>query len=175
MPARSVVVVTRNRMRSRVFSRISRRCLEAGDEIAVTTTPRRMARLRERFPAVKLMHSRPTRRPGRAQHDQHGGGSWYSLDDDVRVEDPLFLAKIRGLSARMNWRPPLRTWTRRPHRALRNPPGGESLQMVAVKPAISRRRMRHPAKRLPIRRRHSRRSLIRLRGAGFSYRAVLAA
>ena len=104
MPALSVVVVTRNRKDevASLVADLQTMPREAGDEIVVVdnaSTDGTVANLRERFPGVKLITFDANRGAPAARNAAEAdtvGEILVFLDDDVRVEDPLFFARIRG-------------------------------------------------------------------------------
>ena len=107
MPTLSVVIVTRNRKReiAELLSDLASSPREAGDEIIVVDnasedgTP---ALVRERFPTVRLLGFTSNRGAPAARNAAEAataGDILVFLDDDVRVDDPQFLGKIRRVFA----------------------------------------------------------------------------
>jgi GT2 family glycosyltransferase len=103
MPTLSVVIVTRNR-KDEVASLLADLVAtprEAGDEIVVVdnaSTDGTAAQLRKKFPAVKLLAFDTNRGAPAARNAAEAstcGEVLVFLDDDVRVEDPHFFARIR--------------------------------------------------------------------------------
>jgi GT2 family glycosyltransferase len=103
MPALSVVIVTRNRKDevTSLLSDLQALPREAGDEIVVVdsaSTDGTAAQVRERFPGARVIVFEGNRGAPAARNAAEavtGGEVLVFLDDDVRVDDPHFLAKIR--------------------------------------------------------------------------------
>ncbi|MCI0567688.1 MAG: glycosyltransferase [Acidobacteria bacterium] len=103
MPALSVVIVTRNRKDevTSLLSDLEAVSREAGDEIVVVdnaSTDGTAAQVKERFPGAKIIAFEANRGAPAARNAAEAdtsGEVLVFLDDDVRVDDPLFFAKIR--------------------------------------------------------------------------------
>src|SRR5262245_41348963 len=103
MPALSVVLVTRNRKDevASLLSDLQAMARGKGDEVVVVdnaSTDGTVALVRERFPGAKVIAFEANRGAPAARNAAAvvtSGEVMVFLDDDVRVDDPLFLAKIR--------------------------------------------------------------------------------